>query len=919
MRSALLLHDRMVRAEIEAAGGHVFKTVGDAFCAVFDRAEDAAAAAVSSQQALAAASWPSPVEICVRIGIHSGICDERDGDYFGPTVNRAARLEAVAHGGQTVVSKSTAELLHRAVPPVVLIDLGEHRLKDLGQPERVFQLQAPGLPEEFPPLRSLDNPALRHNLPAQASSFVGRVTELQDVRLLVEANRLVTLAGAGGSGKTRLALQVASDLLDGTGDGVWFVDLSSLATPDLVPATVASVLGQSEEPDLAMTETLSDALRDRQMLLVIDNCEHLIDACAKLVDSLVRSCPGLHVLTTSREPLGVDGEQIYRVPSLSLPPVEPAGTTEPSSSDAVELFVSRARLARPDFRFDAANADVVVALCRRLDGIPLAIELAAARLRTLSAAGVLERLDDRFRLLTGGTRTALGRHRTLQALVDWSYELLNEQEKEVLSCLSVFSGGFSLDAAETVCGEHLRSFEVLDLVGSLVDKSLVEFDTSRDGQRHRYRLLETIREYAGDRLSERPEADMRAVRESHARAFRTLAEESARFLSGPDQGVWLAQLEQEHDNLRAAFDQFARDGNGTDSLRLAVALNSFWRFRGHFTEGIDTLERALANAEGMESELVCSALVAQGALRTRHGEYSAARELLESALGQARRLGLDVLAADALGELAYVEMRLGNYTGALPLIEEAVALARRAGDSHVLSVSLDVQANVFDYVDNEPGAALPPGPRARENWSEALEHARSAGNARLAAVVLNNLAGVEMRDGDLSVARTHLQDALAVGRVLDDDSLNLSVLTNLGFVGVMAADYAAAVEAYREALGSSRRMGSMHDAAYALHGLALCRSAAGDDDDAVVLHAAAHALFERLGETLDPDEAPFRDRDLARLRSEVGTAAFEASYARGRGLSVEDAIRLALHTAPEGEATRRARLRPSPDSGEHGS
>ena len=712
MGLALARHNELLRSAIEDSSGYVFKTVGDAFCASFDSAANGLQAALQAQRALTAETWPESLLLRVRIGLHSGRCDEHDGDYVGPTVNRAARLVAVAHGGQTVVSGSTAELVLSSMPNgVTLLDLGEHRLKDLGRPERIFQLEASGLARAFPPLRSLDNPELGNNLPQQLTSFVGRETEMAEIRELLETSRLVTLTGAGGVGKSRLAVQLAADLLDGSGNGVWLVELAPLSDPGLVPRALASILSVRDEPGQAVLDTLLDALRDRQLLVVLDNCEHLIGACAKMADAVLRSCPNIDILATSREPLGIDGEQIYRVPSLSLPSGEPETVEGIQDSEAVQLFVARAGARDPTFLLVEENTAAVASICRRLDGIPLAIELAASRIGSLSAPEIETRLDNRFRLLTTGSRTADARQQTLRAMVDWSYDLLVEPERVLLSRLSVFAGGFTLKSAESVCvGGHVEEAVVIDLLGFLVDKSLIQADTSSSPPR--YRLLETIREYAAEKLTQDSADDIDSVRSRHAHYFLMLAEEAAPRLRTAEQGTWVANLEQEHDNLRQAFDQFSRDGAWKDALHLVVALDLFWRIRGYFTEGIDALHEASSNASQAESRLVSRALVAEGALRVRRGDHGAARPVLESALAMAQELGQDVVAADALGELAYLRSRLREYAVALKLANEAVAIARRSGDAQALSVNLDVRASILGKDD--PAAA-------RRDWSEALE------------------------------------------------------------------------------------------------------------------------------------------------------------------------------------------------------
>ena len=543
MAGALRRHDAVMRQVIESRRGYVFKTVGDAFCAAFPAAADAVDAAVEIQRALGREPWPPGVTIRARMGLHSGTCEERDGDYFGPVVNRTARLEAAAHGGQIVLSATTAALLADApAAGVTLVDLGEHRLKDLTRPERVAQVAAAGLATEFPPLRSLSNPALRHNLPQVASSFVGRQAELERLRALLTTDRLVTLTGPGGTGKTRLALQAGAEDLDGSADGVWFCDLSPLSHADAVAREVTTVLGVPEVPDRDPLDVLVEGLFSRRLLLVLDNCEHLLAPAAALVDRLLAGCPGLVVLATSREPLSVPGEHVLRVQPLSVPGedlgADPLG--EVLESEAAMLFVARARAHDDRFALDGTTAPLVASICRRIDGLPLAIELAAARLRTMSLGDLEARLGDHLRLLrsTGG-QVALGRQQTITALIDWSYRLLSELEQTVFARISVFAGPFGLPGAMVVgAQDDLDDVDVEDAVFSLVDKSLLVPDTA--GPTTRYRYLESIRQFAAARLEAAGTPKVDGARDRLVAFYNGLATEAEPNLFGPDEGEWLA-------------------------------------------------------------------------------------------------------------------------------------------------------------------------------------------------------------------------------------------------------------------------------------------------------------------------------------------------------------------------------------------
>ena len=509
MKPALARHDEILRDAIESHDGFVVKTTGDGFHAAFAAAHDAIDAAVAGQLTLAQEQWGETGPLRVRMGIHSGPAESRGGDYYGTAVNRAARLMSVAHGGQVVVSLATNELVRDS--PVQLVDLGEHRLQDLGQPERIFQVAHADLSAEFAPLRSLDSYA--SNLPLQMTSFVGRGRELVEITKAFDDTRVVTLTGVGGVGKTRLAVQVGAELLPRFGDGVWLCELGPVADRGLVPEVVAAALGVQQRPGMSLAESILAACRNRELVLVLDNCEHLLDAAATLVEAMVRACPGVCVLATSREGLGVSGERILVVRSLGLPATDGLPGDSVEEADAVRLFCDRAVSARDGFVLGADNVDAVAQICDRLDGIPLAIELAAARVRMMTPGEIADRLDERFRLLTGGARTAVERHQTLRQAVDWSYDLLAPREQELLNRLGVFAGGFTLDAAESVAaGGGIETFDVLDGLGQLVDKSLVVADATPVGTR--YRLLETIRQYALERLDDTGETD--TTRRRHA-------------------------------------------------------------------------------------------------------------------------------------------------------------------------------------------------------------------------------------------------------------------------------------------------------------------------------------------------------------------------------------------------------------------
>ncbi|MCJ7672422.1 MAG: adenylate/guanylate cyclase domain-containing protein, partial [Acidimicrobiia bacterium] len=567
MRAALARHDEILRDAVEDRGGHVVKTTGDGLHAAFGTAHDAVAAAIEAQRGLDAEPWTLPDPLLVRMGIHTGEADLREGDYFGTAVNRAARVSAAAHGGQVIVSHATEELVRDHLPAeVTLEDLGEHHLRDLARPERVFQVRAPGLTEDFPPLRSLE--AFPGNLPARQTSFVGRDKELGKIADALRSAPLVTLTGVGGVGKTRLAVQVAAQVLPHYPDGAWLCELATADSPDTLIQVVASALAVPSRSGMDLAQAVVEYLRPKHLLLVLDNCEHLLDPAGDLADRIVEMCPNVRLLATSREGLAVDGEQVIPLRSLPLPG-EHADAGAIEAADAVQLFVERARAAQADFSVAASDLAAVAEICRRLDGMPLAIELAAARAVAMSPSEIASLLDERFRLLTGGRRSAVERHQTLRATVDWSYGLLEERQRLVFDRLGVFAGTFDGAAATAVVGvEGIERFDVLDALTDLVAKSMVVAERTDDGTT-RYHLLETLRQYAREQLDETGAAD--DWRRRHAEHYAAFAADSGTALLGPDEIAWRHRLIEDADNLRAAVT-WALDRDDEPDVRIGFRI-----------------------------------------------------------------------------------------------------------------------------------------------------------------------------------------------------------------------------------------------------------------------------------------------------------------------------------------------------------
>jgi predicted ATPase/class 3 adenylate cyclase len=879
-------HRALIRSALAAYDGSEVDTQGDAFFAVFSSPRGGVAAVLEMQQALQGHAWPGGEPVRVRMGIHCGEAARTAAGLVGLEVHRAARVAAVAYGGQVLVSEAAAVLVRDGLPAgAALADLGVHRLKDLGRPERLFQLTAAGLPAGFPPLRSLGNPALPNNLPAQLSSFIGRAREVAEVRALVESARLVTLAGAGGCGKTRLGLQVAAELLDGSGDGVWLVELAAVTDEGAVAAAVCEALRVTNRPGRPVLEALLDALALQDVLIVLDNCEHLIGGCAKTAEAIVRRCPRVHLLATSREPPGIGGEVIYRVPSLSLPGPEDSGFA-PGSSDAVALFAERARGHWVALAVDGQAGQLAVSVCRRLDGMPLAIELAAARLGSMSLAELGGRLDQRFRLLTGGSRTALGRQQTLRAAVGWSYDLLTGAERVLLGRLSVFAGSFDLAAVEAVCGSgDLDVLDVADLLGSLVDKSLVVAEQA--GETFRYRLLETIRLFAAERLAEAGGDQAAAAATAHCAHFLAVAEAAAPYLTGPEQGSWLARLDADQANLRRAAGYAASDPDGTTLvLRLGVALYRYWWARSRGQEAFGLLVPVLRRPDaGADPGLFVVALVT--AVRPAvFIDIATARQFAEQAAGLARQLGDDRLLTISLAARCAPCFMGDEPEAGRPFGQEAVERARRLGDDYLLGLSLVMYLMTIDPARSGPLVA------------EAIACTERSGD-HLMSSLLRGIAGVHaLSAGDLPAARAHLDAAARAGQQIGYE--DTAVTLTLGGVLRAEGDLDGARSRFEAALRISRRNGDNWSMADAILGLACLAGDAGDWDRAAALHGAAQAFFDPVSSQWHELSARWHRDSLAQARAHLGHEQLERAYAQGLALSPEKALDLALPRAGPG-------------------
>ena len=884
--SALLRSDALVRDSLTAHGGHVFKTIGDAFCAAFSRAEDALAAALAAQRAFATEDVCVADGLRVRIAIHTGTADERDGDYFGPAVNRVARLLAIGHAGQVLVSGVTSDLVHDALPTQTsLRDLGEHRLKDLSRPEQVYQLLAPDLVTEFPPLRSLD--ALPNNLPAALSSFIGRETEVAEITALLAGGRLVTLTGSGGVGKTRASLQVAANLLDGSGDGVWLIELAPLSSVDYIPSTVALALGFKLANEGDTIENLVRALKDKHALLIFDNCEHLVEVVARVIAAILRGCPMVKVLASSRQALGIGGEETYRLPSLDL--TVQSDDNRLSANDAAQcaaiaLFVDRARAADRRLTLTDENAPTIAEICRRLDGIPLAIELAAARVKILSPRQLRERLDERFRVLTGGGRDVVPRQQTLRGTIDWSHDLLDERERTLFRRLGVFVNGFTLEGAVAVgSGEEIDELGVFDVLASLVDQSLVLAEPAGDALR--YRLLESTRVYAREKLIAANEGD--ACRARHLRYLRDHFLEARQ---RSEQTGRRAELDDclaiELEDVRTAQDGASRGPD--DRLlggELLAAIATSWFELGLQNEGLSRIEAFRIALSQDEPLLLARLAVAVAGLAGNSGNKTRGTAAAIEAIAYARAAGDGPTLAEAL------DISSWNSTLAHELGEAEAALAEAeaiSGLSAALRLRLLETRAVLSGQCGDHAAAA----RALEQLRE--KH-RSLGNASAARVTSLNLAEVEHVRGQTQRAIAIVREVLPGFRAHRDHARLVNALANVAGYLAAANDVPGACASAREAIAhlASREPESSF-VTNALEHLALALALGGDLRRAATLAGYVEPDEGGGAGKREFTEATTHERLTALLRERFAPADLAQLRAAGATLTPRAAVALAL-------------------------
>jgi len=929
MPALLTRHHEILNQAIQAHNGHVFQVVGDSFSASFHSAKDALNAAMDAQHVLQNEAW-APAPIKVRMGIHTGTAQlNADNQYSGyATLATTQRIMSAGHGGQVLLSKIARELTGNGLPKdTELVNLGEKRLKDLLRPERLYQLNISGLTSTFPPLKTLDT--FPNNLPVHLTSFIGRENEIDEVKQKLEEHRLVTLTGSGGTGKTRLSLQVAADLLENFDHGVWLVELAPLTDPDLIPQTILSVMGVNEPQGRSSIGLLKEYLHNKEILIVLDNCEHLVSASAQVVNILLKDAPKLKILASSRESLGVEGELSYPVPSLTLPDIKHLPDTDGLSQyEAVRLFIDRAILVSPNFKVDNETASFIAQICHRLDGIPLALELAAARVKVLSVEQISRRLDDRFHLLTGGARTSLPRQQTLRALIDWSYDILDENERLLLRRLSVFAGGWSLEGAEEVCaGDEIELYDVLDLLSQLVNKSLVVVvEKSKDGET-RYRLLETIRQYAREKLLE--SGSVEDLRSKYFEYYFQNVMRARSDFNSPKELSWLIWFENEWDNLHSVVE-WSLEMNPEAGLEIVNTLCHFLLDNWHVSDMENWLSKLLSHPKNSDRSIPrAHGLINRGHsifMGSSNENISLAQTLMREGISISEEFGDKNSIAWGLVVMGSRNAWLGDPNDGGPMLMDALAIARKTGEKPVLAHTLRFLAH-----------SLPSHEAAQKNifLQESLSIYRELGYISGMVEVLKQLGAAELRLGHFEAAHTYLDEALTIlekhskslgkSKTISFDIGDLAYYegnyeaakkyyeesllwaenvvstvslgyakVRLGYLHLRLEDENSAIRFFQESLLCFQHAGAIHGVTLTIEGIASLAVFKRQWKKAALLLAYATRQYELLHGPRPPVEQTSVEKDLTAICSQINSAEFTQLSSEGSTMTTEQAIALAF-------------------------
>jgi len=893
MRGVAARHDALMRETIELHRGRVVKTTGDGFHAAFELPSDGVAAALAGQRAIRAEAWPDVTgPLKVRMGLHTGESQERDGDFYGPEVNLAVRVMGLGYGGQILLSEITAGLVKKSLPEnCSLSGLGEHRLKGISYPVQIYQLCHPDLAAEFPELKSMA--AFKHNLRRQLSTFIGREKELVDVKRLLQHTRLLTLLGPGGTGKTRLMLQVAEEVIEDYSDGVWLVELAPLTDPGMIPERVAAALNVQEQPGRRIIDTLANTLRHKEMLLLLDNVEHIVRESAEFSEHVLEHCPKLNILVTGREALFIDGETTVQIPPLSLPE-EKQSLEDTARSEGVQLFLERARAVRPEFAITEQNSASIVEIVRRLDGIPLALELAASRLRMLTVEQITDLLNDRFRLLTGGRRTALPRQQTLQALIDWSWQLLDQKERTLLRRLSVFSGGWNLEAAQRITGfEPLDELDVFDQLEQIINKSLITvvFPPSSEA---RYGMLESIRQFSQDKLLEAGEGE--TLRDRHADYFVRFAQESEYHLIRESMVPRVHRILLEMDNLRTVMTWTLEDRPEL-ALRISSALLYHWAHWIHPTEARYWLETSIENTRSLletkpGKDLIPDFIKAQiglGIIYSLFGENLASAAAFDEGIALARNNGeLEHL---TLGIAWKANVLLVNRYDISPELEQEVDRALEISERNGFEISegwLNL-VKFYLYVNQREFTTAQP------YFQKVIQIARHFNNPRVNANVLQIQARMAALQGDTQAAEAFYLKAIEDFRRINDLRNVLHSNSDLAHLYRRTGNYQEALPLYQESIKRWQEEGSQPAIAHQLECFAYLAITSGNHDHAAALLGRARATREELNAiSTDPFEIAEMESAMTELGGAMGEDKRERAMAEGARMSLDEAVALAL-------------------------